>query len=238
MGEANDLNLYQKLAKVRAICDVAKKDKRGYNYTYTDILEILSKVTAGMKKYGVSLIPSITPGTSEISQNVITSVKYSKTGDRLESVATEMLFKADMFWTWVNDDKPEEKIEVPWCVVASMTDPAQAMGAGLTYTQRQFLTAYFQIGQTDQIEEYRSKQREAEVAENKVIADGITDQCLEIINARLETHPDDRDNIIKLVKKYAKDKGKPSPNPKVISDPEVARKLLDELNNQYVPKTA
>lgn len=228
-----EMNIYQKLAKVRAICDVAKKDKRGYNYTYTDILEILSKVSAGMKKYGVSLIPSITPGTADISQNVITNVKYSKTGERLETVTTEMLFKADMFWVWVNDDNPDERIEVPWCIVASMTDPAQAMGAGLTYTQRQFLTAYFQIGQTDQIEDYRSKQREAEEAENKVIADSITDQALALINAHLENHADDRDNIVAIVKKFAKDKGKASPNPKVIHDPAIAAKLLDAIK-EYI----
>ena len=48
------LNLFQKLAKIRAISDAAQKNKRGYNYTYTDITEILANVTAGMKKYGSS----------------------------------------------------------------------------------------------------------------------------------------------------------------------------------------
>ena len=48
------MNLYQKLAKIRAISDIAKKDKRGYNYTYADITQILANVTAGMKKYALS----------------------------------------------------------------------------------------------------------------------------------------------------------------------------------------
>ena len=58
-----NLNLVQKLAKIRNISDVAKKSKQGYGYTYSDITEILANVTAGMKKYSVSLIPAIVPGT-------------------------------------------------------------------------------------------------------------------------------------------------------------------------------
>ena len=57
--EEEKLNLIQKLAKIRSISDVAKKDKKGFNYTYTDITEILAKVTAGMKKYNVSLLLDI-----------------------------------------------------------------------------------------------------------------------------------------------------------------------------------
>lgn len=53
-----ELSLVQKLAKIRAMSDVVVKGKRGYNYTYADITEILAHITAGMKKYGVTLIPT------------------------------------------------------------------------------------------------------------------------------------------------------------------------------------
>ena len=78
------LNLYQKLAKIRDIADVAVKDKKGFNYSYADITQILAKVKAGMKKYGISLIPTITPGTSQISQVVTVNTKFTKTGDAYE----------------------------------------------------------------------------------------------------------------------------------------------------------
>ena len=170
-ADDESLNLYQKLAKIRAISDVVSKDKKGYNYTYADIAAILANITGGMKKYGVSLIPAIVPGTASIEQNVIVNTKVDKTGKAYNQTTTEMLFNADMVFRWVNDDDPNETIEVPWFVTGSMTDPAQAMGAGLTYTQRQFLTAYFQIAQTDSdIDAYRSKQKAAEVAEEKTIA--------------------------------------------------------------------
>lgn len=229
---SEQLTLHQKLAKIRAISDVAKKDKRGYNYTYTDLETILANVTAGMKKYGVSLIPSIVEDTASIGKHQITGVKYSKTGERLETVTTEYMFQAQMVFTWV-DDETLEKIKVPWFATASMSDASQAMGAALTYTMRQFLTAYFQIAQSDNdVDAYRSRQREAADAEDKAVASAITDQALEIINAHLETHPDDREAIVAIVKRFAKDKNKPSANPKVITDPEVATKLLEAIREK------
>lgn len=87
------LNLVQKLAKIRAISDVVSKEKRGYNYSYADITTILANITAGMKKYGVSLIPSIVPGTSEVVQNVVVNTKFDKTGKAYDNTVTEMLVK-------------------------------------------------------------------------------------------------------------------------------------------------
>lgn len=81
-----NLNLIQKLAKIRAMSDAVAKSKRGYNYSYEDITEILANVTAGMKRYGVSLIPTVTPGTSQVSQNVIRKTKVDKTGKPYETV--------------------------------------------------------------------------------------------------------------------------------------------------------
>ena len=92
------LNLIQKLANIRKISDVAKKDKKGFNYSYKDITEILAKVTAGMKKYDVSLIPSIVPGTAEVSQMVTVNTKVDKTGKPYDNTVTEMLVKADMIY--------------------------------------------------------------------------------------------------------------------------------------------
>ena len=90
------LNLVQKLAKIRSMSDAVAKSKRGYNYSYEDITEILANVTAGMKRYGVTLIPTIIPGTSEVSQNVVRKTKVDKTGKPYECVTTEMLYSAPL----------------------------------------------------------------------------------------------------------------------------------------------
>lgn len=228
-GNSDGMNLYQKLAKIRAISDVAQKDKKGFNYTYTDITQILAKVTAGMKKYSVSLVPCIVPGTAHVEQNIIENTKFTKTGQQYMQHTTEMIFWAEMVFRWVNDEDPDEFIDVPWFATASMSDASQALGASLTYTMRQFLTSYFQIAQSDNdVDAYRSKQREAEVAEDKAIAEGIINEFDKICKAFLADNPDDKDKVKKFLTKYVKDA-----NYFKIKEPSLASKLLEDFVNTF-----
>lgn len=224
------LNLIQKLAKIRAIADVVSKEKRGYNYNYADITTILANVTAGMKKYGVSLIPSIVPNTTEVAQNVVRNTKVDKTGKTYEQVTTEMLVKADMIFKWVNDEKPDEFIEVPWFVTGSQSDPSQAFGSGLTYCTRYFLTSFFEIAQPDSdVDAYRSKQKAAEASEEKTIAANLIAQFDTLVKTFLADHQNKADAVKKFITKYAK-----NANYFAIKDPNLAAKLLDDFKNTYL----
>lgn len=227
---AEELNLVQKLAKIRAISDAVSKDKKGYNYTYADITDILAKVTAGMKKYGVSLIPQIVPNTANVSQNVVVNTKFDKTGKSYENTVTEMLVKADMIFKWVNDDNPTECIEVPWFVTGSQGDPSQAFGSGLTYCTRYFLTSYFQIAQSNtDVDEYRSKQKEAEVSEDKAIAEEIIAQFDSMVKGFLTDNQDKQDSVKKFISKYAK-----NANYFAIKEPNLASKLLSDFKSTFL----
>lgn len=233
MAEEKTLTLIDKLALIRDIADVVKKGKKGFNYTYTDVTEILAKVTAGMKKYNVSLIPSIVPGTGSISQNVIVKTKVTKTGEAFEDKTTEMLFAADMVYKWVNNDNQNETIEVPWFAVGSMSDPSQAMGAAMTYNMRTFLTSYFQIAQSDNdVDAYRSKQKEAEESVNKNVLIAIIAEIDKFVKGLVDAHPEKREELIEFISKYAK-----SANYNSIKDLEVATNLLNDLKNKFTTKT-
>ena len=224
------LNLIQKLAKIRAISDVAQKNKRGFNYTYADITAILANVTGGMKKYGVSLIPCIVPGTAEVSQNVVTNTKVDKTGHTYDQTATEMLFKADMVFRWVNDEDTDDCIEVPWFVTGSQSDPSQALGSGLTYCTRYFLTSYFQIAQPESdVDAYRSKQKAAEASEDMAIAKQIIDEFDKLIKQYLEDNQEKSDEVKKFISKYAK-----GANYFAIKEPELASKLLTDFQAKFL----
>lgn len=224
------LNLIQKLAKIRAISDVVSKEKRGYNYSYADITTILANITAGMKKYGVSLIPSIVPGTTDVNQNVVVNTKFDKTGKAYDNTATEMLVKADMVFKWVNDEDPNDFIEVPWIVTGSQADPSQALGSGLTYCTRYFLCNYFQIAQADSdVDTYRSKQKAAEASEDKAIAEGIIQSFDTMLKQYLADNADKTDDVKKFIKKFAKDA-----NYFAIKDPALASKLLEDFQNTYL----
>jgi hypothetical protein len=228
----NQLNLVQKLAKIRAISDAVSKDKRGYNYKYADITSILAKVTAGMKKYNVSLMPGIVPGTADVQQSTIVNTKFDKTGKPYEQTSTEMLVKADMVFKWVNDDDPNDYIDVPWVVTGSQSDPSQALGSGLTYCTRYFLCNFFQIAQPEtDVDEYRSKQKEAEKSEDKAIAEDIIGEFDKVVRQFLSDNPDQSDEVKKFISKYAK-----GGNYFAIKEPALASNLLSSFNEKFIKK--
>lgn len=228
----NQLNLVQKLAKIRAISDAVSKDKRGYNYKYADITSILAKVTAGMKKYNVSLMPGIVPGTADVQQSTIVNTKFDKTGKPYEQTSTEMLVKADMVFKWVNDDDPNDYIDVPWVVAGSQSDPSQALGSGLTYCTRYFLCNFFQIAQPEtDVDEYRSKQKEAEKSEDKAIAEDIIGEFDKVVRQFLSDNPDQSDEVKKFISKYAK-----GGNYFAIKEPALASNLLSSFNEKFIKK--
>lgn len=226
------MNLIQKLAKIRGICDVAKKDLKGYNYSYVDITKILAKVTAGMKKYEVSLIPYINPGTASVELVSYVNTKTDRSGKSYDVKTSEMLFTADMTFKWVNDENPKEFLDIPWFVTGEQPDPAQAMGTGLTYTIRQFLTSYFQIAQGDlDVDKYRSLQKEAEAAEDKAITDAIIGEFDTLVRKFLADNPGRSDEVKQFISKYVK-----GANYKAIKDPKLAGDLLAEFRELFLDK--
>lgn len=231
MPDEKRMNLYQKLAKVRSIADVAVKDKKGFNYSYADIAQILASVKSGMKKYEISLIPLITPGSSQVSQIVSSTTKFTKTGEPYEQKASEMLFSADMIFRWIDDANPNEYLDVPWTVTGSQSDPSQAFGSAMTYCTRYFLTNYFQIPQVaaDDVDSYRSKQKEAAASEDKAIAEEVIKQFDALFKTYLADHQDQSDELKKFVQRYVKDA-----NYFKIKEPMLASKLLDDFKRQYL----
>lgn len=226
----NSMNLIQKLAKIRGICDVAKKDLKGFNYSYVDITKILAKVTAGMKKYEVSLIPSINPATANVELVSYVNTKTDRSGKTYEVKSSEMLFTADMTFKWINDNNPKEHIDVPWFVTGEQPDPAQAMGTGLTYTIRQFLTSYFQIAQGDMdVDKYRSLQKEAEAAEDKAVTEAIIAEFDGIVRKFLSDNQERSDEVKQFISRYVK-----GANYKAIKDPKIAGDLLSEFRSLFL----
>lgn len=227
-----ELNLVQKLAKIRAMSDAVVKEKKGYNYSYADITTILANITAGMKENGVSLIPSIVPGTANVVQNVVTNTQVDKTGNHFNKTTTEMLVTAEMTFTWVNDENPNEKLEVPWFLTGSQSDPSQAYGSGLTYCTRYFLTNFFEIALIDpksDVDEFRSKQKAAAQAEDIAVAEAVITQFDKELKAYLAEHPEQKDSCVKMVSRYAK-----GAQYSKIKDPQLAAKLLEEFHNTYM----
>lgn len=229
MAEDSGLNLYQKLAKIRKLVDVVRKDKSGYNYKYADVNEILAKVKGGMEKYGISLVPEIIHDSSAVSLQRMEKPKVTKDGKVITDVTHEYLFDADMVFSWVNNDNPNEKILIPWHIVGSQGDPSQAYGSALTYSTRYFLLNYFQIAQDNDVDEYRKRQHEAQDAEAVETAAEIVKAFDIAARTFLSDHPEKKDAMNEFVGRYAKG-GKYT----AIKEPLLAPKMLNDFKKEFL----
>ena len=229
---AEEMNLYQKLAKIRKQVEVIRKNKKGFNYSYVSDDEILARVSVFLDKYGISLIPNVSMGTLKVEPYTYKKTKVSKQGEIYEETVNEVLVSADMTWTWVNNNKPEERINVDWVLVGQQADASQALGSALTYTNRYFLLQFFNIATPDNDpDNFRGKQREAEAAEDRAIADEIINTFDEELKEFLESHKGKTEDAKKLVAKYVKDG-----NYFKIKESAVAAKLLDDFEKTFLDK--
>ena len=229
---AEEMNLYQKLAKIRKQVEVIRKNKKGFNYSYVSDDEILARVSVFLDKYGISLIPNVSMGTLKVEPYTYKKTKVSKQGEIYEETVNEVLVSADMTWTWVNNNKPEERINVDWVLVGQQADASQALGSALTYTNRYFLLKFFNIATPDNDpDNFRGKQREAEAAEDTAIADEIINTFDEELKEFLESHKGKTEDAKKLVAKYVKDG-----NYFKIKESAVAAKLLDDFEKTFLDK--
>lgn len=227
---SQELNIHQKLAKIRKQVEIIKKDARAYGYNYVKEEDILAKVTAFMDEYGLSLTPSIVPTTLRVEPYTYRKTKSTKQGGIYEENVNEFLIWADMLFTWRNVDNPEEAISVPWAIVGQQADASQAFGSGLTYTNRYFLLKYFNVSTSDDDPDaWRAKQREAEAAAAKMIADELVKVIDSTIVEYMQTHKDDGEKVKALASKYAK-----GGDYFTIEDPLVAQKLLDDFKNTFM----
>ena len=228
--DIKSMNLYERLAMIRKNVEVVQKNKAGFGYTYVTDDELFAKITGAMTKYHVTLIPTVVPGTSEVLP-----YKYDKVNKKTKELEpqNEILVKAEMLYRWVNNDDPNESIEVPWILVGQQADASQAFGSGLTYSMRYFILKYFDVATPDDDpDNWRSKQREAEAAEERAVAQELIAQFDADFRAWLASHPDKREDAIAFFKGFEK-----NGNYKNISDPRLAAKMRSEFDAKFNTST-
>lgn len=224
-----DLNIYQKLAKIRKQVEVIQRNKKGYGYTYVSEDEILAKISGFMDKYSLSLIPSVVHSSAVVSPYNTKKTKSTGKGDIYEEKVNEVLVSADMIFTWVNNDNPEERVDVPWILVGHQSDGSQSFGSGLSYAMRYFLLKFFNIATPDDDpDKWRSKQKAAGAAEDKMIAEEIIKSFDETVKSYLAANPGKSDDVKKFVAKYVK-----GGNYFAITESVVASKLLNDFKETF-----
>lgn len=226
---AEILNLYQKLAKIRKQVEVVQKNKSGYGYKYVTDDELLAKITVGMDKYGVSLVPNIVPGTLRVEPYTYKKTKRDKNGSYEETV-NEFTAVCDMAYVWVNNDNPKETVTVSWSMVGQQSDASQCLGSGLTYSMRYFLLKYFNVATPDDDpDNWRSKQKATEAAEDKALAEQIINTLDGKVKVFLAENPKRGEDVKKLMSKYAK-----GGNYFAITESALASKVLEDFQSTFI----
>ena len=230
---SDSLNLFQKLAKIRKQVEVVQKNKSGYGYKYVTDDELLAKITAFMDKYGVSLIPSVNSGTMKVEPYTYKKTKKEKTKDGFtvyEENVNEIMVYGDMKYIWVDNENPDDRIVVDWALVGHQSDGFQSFGSALTHSMRYFLLKSFNISTPeDDPDNWRSKQRAAEAAEEVELANQIIKEFDAMVRGYLSSNEDKKDGVKKLVSKYVK-----SGDYMKIKDSTLATKLLTDFKETFM----
>lgn len=147
------LNLYQKIADVKANIDGFTKDTKGYNYSYVSGSQVLHRIRNKMIEHNLLLIPK----TSEENYKQIEVTRFNKKASR-EVTTTEFVVEMKLTYVWINADKPEEQFEVTFYAVGQQDDVSKAHGTALTYAERYFLLKFFNIPTDEDDADAKQKQ--------------------------------------------------------------------------------
>lgn len=250
MPDTEKLNIHQKILKIADAAGVLQKTKEGFNYKYVPEEEIQAKVTACMQKYGVMLYPSIAPGTLTVEPYTYQKPKTKRVKDAngkdvvvdYTVPVNEIIVKAEVIYTWVNTDDPDDKIECRWAYIGQMEDASQAFGAGATYGNRYYLMKALQLATTEaDPDNYRSKQKEAEnydtEKEQKAAAEKLAMSVKEIVTKGTELMKKGvaKEQVMAVVGKHNGDNSNPS-SIKTIEICNAVMKEFAELEKVAAPK--
>ena len=128
-------NVYQKLLEVKKSVSYLKKEAKGMQYSYTSSSQVLGSVREKMNEAGLILVPEI------VGTNVREEESSGKDGRKRTTYFTELAMKM----TWINADKPEDKVECQWYAQGVDIAGEKGVGKALTYAEKYFILKTFNI---------------------------------------------------------------------------------------------
>lgn len=147
-----ELNLFQKIADVKANIDGFTKDAKSYNYSYVSGSQVLHRIRNKMIENNLLLVPK----TSEENYKQIDVTRFNKKAGR--EITTSEFIEMKLTYVWINADKPEEQFEVTFYAVGQQDDVSKAHGTALTYAERYFLMKFFNIPTDEDDADAKEKQ--------------------------------------------------------------------------------
>lgn len=131
---AEKLNLFQKIADVKANIDGFTKDTEGYKYKYVSGSQVLHSIRNKMEEHNLLFVPHI---KNAHYQEIEVLVKGQKKPNIIVSL--------DLIYTWIDADNPTDRFEIPFYAIGHQDDASKALGTALTYSERYLLMKQFNI---------------------------------------------------------------------------------------------
>ena len=157
------LNLYQKIADVKANIEGFTKDTKGYNYSYVSGSQVLHRIRNKMIEHNLLLVPK----TSDENYKQIEVTRFNKKASR-EVTTSEFVVEMKLTYLWIDADKPEEQLEVSFYSVGQQDDVSKAHGTALTYAERYFLMKFFNIPTDEDDADAKEKQERYATSSNQL----------------------------------------------------------------------
>lgn len=161
--KTKELNLFQKIADVKANIDGFTKDAKSYNYSYVSGSQVLHRIRNKMIENNLLLVPK----TSEENYKQIDVTRFNKKAGR-EITTSEFIVEMKLTYVWINADKPEEQFEVTFYAVGQQDDVSKAHGTALTYAERYFLMKFFNIPTDEDDADAKEKQERYAISSNQL----------------------------------------------------------------------
>lgn len=132
--------LDEKILKLKEIVNIMQKDGEGHGYKFVTEEQILLKLNDKMIELKVKLTPRF------VKETLFSEVVNYKNAKGQEK--TDILVRSEMEYVWKDIESGEEEI-VPWGLLGQQADGSQALGSGLTYSNRYFLLKYFNVATSE-----------------------------------------------------------------------------------------
>lgn len=175
------MNIYQKLLEVRKAIPYLQKESQGHQYQYVGSSQVLAAVRQKLDELGLYL------ETRVKSHNVREETVESKDKYDNQKKTTTYFTELDIEYTWVNVEKPDEKITIPFYGQGVDKAGEKGVGKALTYAEKYFMLKQFNIA-TDQDDPDRFQEKSESYRAPEPItseqAESIKTKALEFAEAR------------------------------------------------------
>lgn len=128
-----ELNVYQKIIEVKKVITCFNKDSETTGaraYKYISGTQVLSKIKSKMEEIGLLFMPVEVENRGWQTFDYLNAKGESK---------TDFIVEGKLVYAWINADKPDDQVRIPFEYYGQQNDISKAFGSGLTYSERYLL---------------------------------------------------------------------------------------------------